>query len=78
MSTNHHHDHSHEDFDHPKRLIRFNRGFALALEVVFRILAVLGRAGLRLAVPAETGATPLVIAHALRLLRLLRVPAPRG
>lgn len=51
------------------RIIQFNIAFALALKAVFLILAILGHASLWLAILADTGATLLVIANALRLLR---------
>lgn len=50
-------------------IIRFNIAFALAIKAVFLILAVLGMTSLWLAILADTGATLLVIANALRLLR---------
>ncbi len=52
------------------RIIRFNIAFALALKAIFLILALLGHASLWLAILADTGATLLVIANALRLLRV--------
>ncbi len=51
------------------RIIQFNIGFALAIKAVFLILAFLGHTSLWLAIAADTGATLLVIANALRLLR---------
>ncbi len=51
------------------RIIQFNIAFALALKAIFLILALLGHASLWLAILADTGATLLVIANALRLLR---------
>ncbi len=51
------------------RIIQFNIAFALALKAVFLILALLGHTSLWLAILADTGATLLVIANALRLLR---------
>jgi Cd2+/Zn2+-exporting ATPase len=51
------------------RIIRFNITFALAIKAVFLVLALLGHTSLWLAVMADTGATLLVIANALRLLR---------
>ncbi len=51
------------------RVIQFNIAFALALKAVFLILALIGYASLWLAILADTGATLLVIANALRLLR---------
>ena len=54
-------------------IIQFNIGFALALKAIFLVLALLGHASLWLAILADTGATLLVIANALRL---LRAPTP--
>jgi Cd2+/Zn2+-exporting ATPase len=51
------------------RIIRFYIAFALAIKAVFLVLALLGHTSLWLAVLADTGATLLVIANALRLLR---------
>ncbi len=51
------------------RVIRFNIVFALGIKAVFFVLALLGHTSLWLAVLADTGATLLVIANALRLLR---------
>lgn len=51
------------------RIIGFNVFFALAVKAIFLILAFLGLAGLWLAILADTGATLLVIANSLRLLR---------
>ena len=50
-------------------IIRFNIIFALGIKAVFLVLALLGHTSLWLAVLADTGATLLVIANALRLLR---------
>lgn len=50
-------------------IIRFNIGFALALKLVFLVLALLGHTSLWMAIMADTGATLLVVANALRLLR---------
>ncbi len=50
-------------------IIQFNIAFALALKAVFLVLALLGYTSLWLAILADTGATLLVIANALRLLR---------
>jgi Cd2+/Zn2+-exporting ATPase len=50
------------------RIIRFNVTFALAIKVVFLILAFMDIAGLWLAILADTGATLLVIMNSLRLL----------
>ena len=51
------------------RIIQFNVAFALAIKAVFLILAFTGHTSLWLAILADTGATLLVIANALRLLR---------
>lgn len=50
-------------------IIRFNICFALALKVLFLALTLIGYASLWLAIVADTGATLLVVANALRLLR---------
>lgn len=50
-------------------IIRFNITFALGLKAVFLALTLLGHASLWLAIMADTGATLLVVANALRLLR---------
>lgn len=50
------------------RIIQFNVTFALVVKAVFLILAFSGHASLWLAILADTGATLLVIANALRLL----------
>ncbi|MEI9898129.1 MAG: heavy metal translocating P-type ATPase [Chthoniobacter sp.] len=50
-------------------IIKFNIVFALALKAIFLMLALFGHASLWLAILADTGATLLVIANALRLLR---------
>lgn len=50
-------------------IIRFNIAFALLIKAVFLILAFLGMANLWMAILADTGATLLVIANSLRLLR---------
>ncbi len=50
-------------------IIRFNIAFALGIKAVFLVLALMGDTSLWLAVLADTGATLLVIANALRLLR---------
>ena len=52
------------------RVIQANIIFALAVKAIFLILAILGYTSLWLAIAADTGATLLVIANALRLLRL--------
>ena len=51
------------------RIIQFNIVFSLAVKAVFLVLAVLGYTSLWLAILADTGATLVVIANALRLLR---------
>ncbi|RXK54398.1 cadmium-translocating P-type ATPase [Oleiharenicola lentus] len=50
-------------------IVYFNITFALALKAVFLVLTLLGHASLWFAILADTGATLLVIANALRLLR---------
>ena len=50
-------------------IIRFNIAFALTLKALFLGLAVFGITSLWLAILADTGATLLVVANALRLLR---------
>jgi Cd2+/Zn2+-exporting ATPase len=51
------------------RNIRMNIGFSLALKAAFLVLAIAGAATLWMAVAADMGASLLVIANALRLLR---------
>ena len=51
-------------------VIRFNIGLALAVKAVFLVLAFSGYSNLWLAVAADTGTSLLVIANALRLLRV--------
>jgi Cd2+/Zn2+-exporting ATPase len=51
------------------KVIWFNTGFALATKLLFLVLSVSGYTSLWLAIAADTGATLLVIANALRLLR---------
>jgi Cd2+/Zn2+-exporting ATPase len=53
-------------------IIRFNITFSLALKVVFLVLTLMGSASLWLAILADTGATLLVVANALRLLHPAR------
>jgi len=53
-------------------MIRFNIAFALGIKAIFLVLAVLGMTSLWLAILADTGATLLVIANSLRLLRTTR------
>lgn len=50
-------------------IIRFNITFSLALKAIFLALTLLGFASLWLAILADTGATLLVVANALRLLK---------
>jgi Cd2+/Zn2+-exporting ATPase len=50
-------------------IIKFNVAFALLVKAVFLLLAFTGHTSLWLAILADTGATLLVIANALRLLR---------
>ena len=50
-------------------IIRFNITFALGLKALFLVLTLMGHASLWLAIMADTGATLLVVANALRLLR---------
>ena len=51
------------------RTIWLNTGFALGTKLLFLVLSVLGYTSLWLAITADTGATLLVIANALRLLK---------
>ncbi|MDR0352362.1 MAG: cadmium-translocating P-type ATPase [Opitutaceae bacterium] len=51
-------------------IIHFNITFALTLKALFLALTLLGCASLWLAILADTGATLLVVANALRLLRV--------
>lgn len=53
-------------------VIRFNIAFSLVVKGIFLLLALLGHTSLWLAVLADTGATLLVVANALRLLRPAR------
>lgn len=53
-------------------IIRFNIAFALGLKAIFLVLALTGHASLWLAIMADTGATLLVVANALRLLRITK------
>lgn len=52
-----------------RRIIRQNIGIALGLKAIFLVTTLLGLTGLWLAVVADSGATALVTANALRLLR---------
>jgi len=51
------------------RIIQANISFALGVKAIFLALALLGHASLWLAILADTGATLVVIANALRLLK---------
>lgn len=51
------------------RIIQANITFALIVKAAFLVLALLGHTSLWLAILADTGATLLVIANSLRLLR---------
>ena len=51
------------------RNIRVNIGFSLALKAAFLVMAIAGAATLWMAVAADMGASLLVVANALRLLR---------
>ena len=60
-------------------VIKQNIGFALGLKALFIILTIAGLASLWLAILADTGATLLVVANGLRLLRTkAKPPAPAG
>ena len=50
------------------KIIQFNVAFAIAIKVLFLILAFTGNTSLWLAILADTGATLLVILNSLRLL----------
>jgi Cd2+/Zn2+-exporting ATPase len=52
------------------RVIQFNIAFPIAVKLVFLVLAVLGYTSLWFAIAADTGATLIVTANALRLLRV--------
>jgi Zn2+/Cd2+-exporting ATPase len=54
------------------QVIQFNIVFAIAVKLVFLFLAIFGYTSLWLAISADTGATLLVSANALRLLRVKR------
>ena len=51
------------------RIIQANIAFALVVKAAFLILALSGHTSLWLAILADTGATLVVIANALRLLK---------
>lgn len=59
------------------RIIYFNITFSLSLKAVFLVLTMLGHASLWFAILADTGATLLVIANALRLLQAPKAAAPQ-
>jgi Cd2+/Zn2+-exporting ATPase len=59
------------------RIIYFNITFSLSLKAVFLVLTMMGHASLWFAILADTGATLLVIANALRLLQAPKVTAPQ-
>jgi Cd2+/Zn2+-exporting ATPase len=52
------------------RVIQFNIVFSIAVKLIFLVLAVFGYTSLWLAISADTGATLIVTANALRLLRV--------
>ncbi len=58
-------------------IIRFNVGFALVVKIVFLVLAFTGHSSLWMAILADTGATLLVIANAMRLLGQPKTASPR-
>lgn len=55
------------------RIIQSNIAFALVVKAIFLVLALLGHTSLWLAILADTGATLVVIANALRLLKVKRM-----
>ena len=57
------------------RIIQFNVWFAIVIKALFLVLAFTGHTSLWLAILADTGATLLVIANALRLLKTT-TPSP--
>ena len=59
-------------------IIRFNITFALGLKALFLVLALFDVTSLWLAILADTGATLLVVANALRLLHPPRGAGPRA
>lgn len=52
------------------RVIQFNIAFSIAVKLIFIVLAVFGYTSLWFAIAADTGATLIVTANALRLLRV--------
>jgi Cd2+/Zn2+-exporting ATPase len=59
------------------RMIQTTIGFALGVKDIFLALAVTGHATLWMAILADTGATLIVIANALRLLRMPKSLLPK-
>ena len=59
------------------RVIQANIAFALGVKAVFLVLAFTGHTSLWLAILADTGATLVVIANALRLLRPQKIASER-
>lgn len=55
--------------------IRQNIAIALGLKAVFLVTSVIGLTGLWIAILADTGATVIVTANALRLLGFFRTPS---
>jgi Zn2+/Cd2+-exporting ATPase len=51
-------------------VIQFNIAFSIAVKLIFLVLAVFGYTSLWLAIAADRGATLIVTANALRLLRI--------
>ncbi len=51
-------------------VIQFNIAFSIAVKLIFLVLAVFGYTSLWLAIAADTDATLIVTANALRLLRV--------
>jgi Cd2+/Zn2+-exporting ATPase len=60
------------------RVIQFNIAFSIAVKLVFLVLAVLSYTSLWLAIGADTGATLIVTANALRLLRVQATAGARN
>ncbi len=59
------------------RVIQGNIAFALIVKAIFLVLALSGHTSLWLAILADTGATLIVIANALRLLRRIKPPSTK-
>jgi Cd2+/Zn2+-exporting ATPase len=53
-----------------KGVIQFNIVFCIAVKLIFLVLAAFGYTSLWLAIAADTGATLIVTANTLRLLRV--------